>query len=112
MNSAFRSDHFKVSQQEPRTEFEVLLSQIDWMWGAEMGANECGVVIGPSPEVLAGLSKMKPRKRETFRVDISWLENSDKCFCYVWWETGISTQAVVFRWLQQVGSNKKQHEQK
>lgn len=31
--------------QAPKT-FSVLLSQIDWMWGAEMGANECGVVIG------------------------------------------------------------------
>jgi len=31
--------------QAPRT-LSVILSQIDWMWGAEMGANEAGVVIG------------------------------------------------------------------
>jgi len=31
--------------QAPQTH-AVLLSQIDWMWGAEMGANDCGVVIG------------------------------------------------------------------
>jgi secernin len=33
------------SNDQQRT-YSVILSQIDWMFGAEMGANECGVVIG------------------------------------------------------------------
>ena len=46
----------------------VLLSQIDWMWGAEMGANECGVVIGneavwtrfpPGPPALLGMDLVR-----------------------------------------------------
>ena len=44
-----------LSEDDGDGSVEVLLSQIDWMWGAEMGANECGVVIGPSdgsPETL------------------------------------------------------------
>lgn len=36
---------YKAIQQASHT-YAVLLSQIDWMWGAEMGANQCGVVIG------------------------------------------------------------------
>jgi secernin len=36
--------YIKIPQVE-RT-FAVILSQPKWMWGAEMGANECGVVIG------------------------------------------------------------------
>ncbi|MFQ5763690.1 MAG: C69 family dipeptidase [Rhodospirillales bacterium] len=39
-----RCTYIEIPQVE-RTH-AVLLSQIDWMWGAEMGANECGVVIG------------------------------------------------------------------
>jgi len=46
----------------------VILSQIDWMWGAEMGANECGVVIGnqavwtrfpPGPPALLGMDLVR-----------------------------------------------------
>ena len=36
--------YIKIPQAK-RT-YAVLLSQIDWMWGAEHGTNECGVVIG------------------------------------------------------------------
>ena len=35
-----------ISIPQVEKTYAVLLSQIDWMWGAEMGANECGVVIG------------------------------------------------------------------
>ena len=54
----------------PETErtHAVLLSRIDWMWGAEMGANECGVVIGnqavwtrfpPGPPALLGMDLVR-----------------------------------------------------
>lgn len=35
-----------ITIPQVKSTYAVLLSQIDWMWGAEMGANECGVVIG------------------------------------------------------------------
>ena len=46
----------------------ILLSQIDWMWGGEMGANEHGVVIGneavwtrlaPGPPALLGMDLVR-----------------------------------------------------
>ena len=48
--------------------FRILLSQIDWMWGGEMGANERGVVIGneavwtrvsPGPPALLGMDLVR-----------------------------------------------------
>ncbi len=42
--AAVRCTYIEIPQVE--TTAAVLLSQPDWMWGAEMGANEHGVVIG------------------------------------------------------------------
>ncbi len=43
-NTSLRCTYIDIPQA--LSTHAVLLSQIDWMWGAEMGANECGVVIG------------------------------------------------------------------
>ena len=67
----------------------VLLSQIDWMWGAEMGANKCGVVIGnqavwtrfpPGPPALLGMDLVRlglergATARDALDVIVSLLE--------------------------------------
>ncbi len=67
----------------------VLLSQIDWMWGAEMGANEYGVVIGnqavwtrfpPGPPALLGMDLVRlglergATAREALEVIVSLLK--------------------------------------
>lgn len=67
----------------------VFLSQIDWMWGAEMGANECGVVIGnqavwtrlpPGPPALLGMDLVRlglergATAREALEVIVSLLK--------------------------------------
>jgi len=58
---------YLVIPQVPRTH-AVILSQIDWMWGAEMGANAQGVVIGneavwsrvqPGPPALLGMDLVR-----------------------------------------------------
>lgn len=35
-----------ITIEQAKETFAVILSQPRWIWGAEMGANECGVVIG------------------------------------------------------------------
>jgi hypothetical protein len=64
-------------------EIEVLLSQIDWMWGAEMGANECGVVIGPSAWVLVGLWKLDRKRFRRFGLSGCRVINNMICLA-VW----------------------------
>ena len=74
---------------EVASTFAVLLSRIDWMWGAEMGANECGVVIGnqavwtrvpPGPPALLGMDLVRlglergETAREALDVIVSLLE--------------------------------------
>lgn len=44
VNSSLRCTYIEIPQVEHT--YQVLLSKPYWMWGAEMGANECGVVIG------------------------------------------------------------------
>ncbi len=44
LGAKVRCTYIEIPQAE--VTFEVLLSQPDWMWGAEMGTNEHGVVIG------------------------------------------------------------------
>jgi secernin len=43
-NSSVECTYIQIPQVEET--FTVILSKPRWMWGAEMGANECGVVIG------------------------------------------------------------------
>jgi len=46
--------------------YEIILSQPAWMWGAEMGANQCGVVIGNE----AVYTKEKVRKQGLLGMDL------------------------------------------
>lgn len=49
-----------ITIPQVRHTYQVLLSKPYWMWGAEMGANECGVVIGNEAIFLKVPAKKEP----------------------------------------------------
>lgn len=87
LGAVLRCTYLEIPQVE-RTQ-AVLLSQPDWMWGAEMGANERGVVIGNEavwtteplgPAALLGMDLVRlglergPTASEALRVITDLLE--------------------------------------
>ncbi|MHA1601459.1 MAG: peptidase U34, partial [Promethearchaeota archaeon] len=62
--SLLKCTYIEIPQVEETN--RILLSQPFWMWGAEMGANEHGVVIGNE----ALLTKVKPAKSGLTGMDL------------------------------------------